>query len=99
MGFIESDVVSLAWRYCGISAGDQSKADGHLGGKTDDCDSYVGGDESGDCGMYIARVGREKGAKEDQNLAGCMCRRMKESGTSHIESILKRRLAFWFLLI
>ena len=99
VGFIESHVVCLAWRQGRICAGGQGEANGHLGRETDDCDSYVGGDKSGNCGMYVTWVGREKGAEEDQDLARCMCRRMEKSGTSHVQGILEGRLAFWFLLL
>ena len=99
MGFIESHVVRLAWREGRICAGGQGEANSDLGRETDNCDSYVGGNKGGNSGMYVTWVGGEKGTEEDQDLARCMCRRMEESGTSHIQGVLEGRLTFWFLLL
>ena len=72
MLFIEGHAVGFVRRYCGVGARDEGAAYGDLGCKAYDGGGDVGFDKLGDGGMDIARVGREKGAKDKQDFTGTM---------------------------
>ena len=95
---VEGDGVGLVWVEGRIGACGDGETDSYLGCEADDLDVDVRGDEFADGGVYVVGVRGEKGAEEDEDLAGCVGGSVVEPAVGHVESVLQGGLAFGIFL-
>ena len=72
MLLIKGNAICFIRVHAGVCTRDECAADSDLGGETNDCARYVGGEEGGDGGVDIAGVGGEEGAEYEEDFAGAM---------------------------